>query len=98
MRVFLFPGTAGLKRLKHLERDICKAADEVTKRVENRFKELRQKHDKEHEKWFAMHNHKFGILGVRKFGTMDSRKITRTITLNDIMLSDLKRHSRKPLF
>ncbi len=67
-------------------------ADEITLRVETRLERILQKHDREREKWFAVQKYNFGVLGIKRFGTMDRQKVKRKITMNEIMLSDLKRY------
>ncbi len=91
------PGLSGIAKLQHLEKEICNTADEVFSQTEARFREISQKHKKEHEKWFAAQKYDFGVLGIPQFGTMDKQKIQRKITLNDIMLSDLKSYPKKYL-
>ncbi len=84
-----------MERLKNLEKEICETTDEVISKAETKFKEITQKHEQELEKWFAKQNYNFGLLGVPQFGTMDNQTIKRKITLNDIMLSDLKTYPKK---
>ncbi len=96
-QLLFLPDLSGIARLKNLEKEVCRTADEITSQVQTKLKEICNKHEQECEKWFATQKYNFGVLGVPKFGTMNKQKIKRKITLNDIMASDLKLHSRRDL-
>ncbi len=73
-----------------MEKEVLETADNLNLSLETKFKELCEKHDKECKKWFATQKINFGVLGIQQFGTMNSEKIKQRITLNQIMIADLK--------